>query len=77
MKRLLVLGGAVLVLAACDVATTAPISMHNGDAAALKKVQPTPTGAGSTSTLTSCGTWWHSGEPGGDSVWVSGSCEEQ
>ena len=71
MNRLLVLGGAVLVLAACDSAT-APISLHEGSAASVKKAPvPGQTSAGGSSTLLmegGCG-WYHGGA-GGDSTFM-------
>jgi hypothetical protein len=77
MRRLLVLGGAVLVLAACDSATTAPISLHDGDAASAKAA-PRKGGPGGGMTMMSgdCpGTWVRQG--GGDSTWVTLCGDEQ
>jgi hypothetical protein len=72
MNRLLVLGGAVLVLAACDSAT-APISLHEGSAASVKKAPvpgQTTSSAGSSTLLMEGGcSWYHSGS-GGDSTFM-------
>ena len=67
MKRLLVIGGAVMVLAACDNASTAPtLSRHNGPAASNKKFEPVAPEAstGSTGGITlieECGYWYKDG----------------
>lgn len=67
MKRLLVVGGAILVLAACDSATAPTISRHNGSAASVKKAPPTGTTQTSTA-LDGCGFWLVQG--GTDSTWI-------
>jgi hypothetical protein len=77
MKRVLILGGAILVLAACDSATTAPISLHDGGAASVKKAPTSPSGSGGYTTMSVCpGTWVRTGS---DSTWMPdpGCTEEQ
>jgi hypothetical protein len=78
MNRLLILGGAILVLAACDNATAPTISHHDGPAAAAVKRAPvsapvsSPTSGGGTMNSMSGGcTWLRLG--GSDSVLV---CDE-
>lgn len=66
MKRLLVIGGAVMVLAACDNSSTAPtLSRHDGSAAAVKKVEP-PTDP--LKLIEECGYWYKDGGP--DSTYI-------
>jgi hypothetical protein len=74
MKRLLVIGGAVMVLAACDNSSTAPtLSRHNGLAASVKKLDSTPSETSTSNTggitlIEECGYWYKDGGP--DSTYV-------
>jgi len=75
MNRLLILGGAILVLAACDRATAPTISLHDGAAASVKKDSSAPLiGGGTVNTLSgeNCN-FVKLGEPATDSVLV---CDE-
>ena len=75
MKRLVILGGAILVLAACDRATAPTISLHDGAAASVKRAPSAPIGGstigGGIQTMTGGGCEWV--RFGADSVLV---CEE-
>lgn len=70
MNRLLLLGGAILVLAACDRATAPTISHHDGGAASVKK--DVPALSGGTLMSVNCN-FVRLGEAGGDSTLV---CDE-
>jgi hypothetical protein len=77
MKRALVFAGTVLILAACDSATspTSPISA-NGSAASMKKKDSTTAAMPSSGTTQSlCGGYWI--QPSGDSVWVDNCIQQQ
>jgi hypothetical protein len=73
MKRLLVIGGAVMVLAACDNSSTAPTLSRHGLAASVKKLDSVATETSTSTTggitlIEECGYWYKDGGP--DSTYV-------